>query len=255
MMIDSHCHLHDKEFAHDIEEVLERARKAHISHFITIGCDIETSTAAKSLSEHYEQIYFSAGFHPHEAKHLNDESLAELKLLAHNKKCLAIGECGLDYYYEHSDPKAQKKAFICQIELAHELNLPLIIHLRDAFSDCIEILKAHKKPEQKTLIHCFSGTLEEAKIFEALGAYLSIPGIITFKKPGALLEVVQEVALDRLLIETDCPWLAPHPFRGKRNEPAYIKYTLEKIAEARKEDINFVSNALYSNTLKFFNLT
>lgn len=254
MIIDSHCHLHDEKYTLDLNEVLARAKNAGVSHMISIGCDLETTRKAKALAETVDNIYYSAGFHPHEAKFLNDETLKELKILAQNPQCVAIGECGLDYYYEHSSKEDQVSAFKQQIALARELNLPLIIHLREAFEDFLALLNEHKDYAHRVLLHCFSGTLIQAKALEKLGCFISLSGIITFKKPGELLLVAQSVALDRLMIETDCPYLAPHPHRGERNEPSYISYTLAALAQARNEDETLVKKQIAHNTLNFFKL-
>ncbi len=254
MIIDSHCHIHDEKFNADREEVIKRATDAGITHLITIGCDILTTEKARVMAESFEHIYFSAGFHPHEAKFLSDENFDTLKALAQHEKCVAIGECGLDFYYYHSSADEQKAAFIRQIELAHELKKPLVIHLRDAFLPCVEIFENYLKDEQKVLIHCFSGTLEEAHIFADMGFYISLSGIVTFKKPGDLMRVAAEIPLEKLLIETDAPYLAPHPHRGQRNEPALISYTLDAVAQARGEDKAMVAAGIYKNSKEFFSL-
>lgn len=254
MIIDSHCHLHDEKFDSDLKEVLERAQAVHITHMITIGCDIATTKRAQAVAERLPQVFFSAGFHPHEAKHLDDDAFAKLTTLAKHEKCVAIGECGLDYYYLHSSKDEQQQALVKQLDLASQLNLPVIIHLRDAFDDCVNLLKKHRDLTQPTVIHCFSGTLTEAKIFETLGCYISLSGIITFKKPGDLPAVAKTIALTKLLVETDCPYLAPHPFRGQRNEPAYIIHTLRAIADARGQDLESVKAQIHQNTWQFFGL-
>lgn len=255
MIIDSHCHLHDEKFADDLSSVLMRAKNAEVKEFITIGCDIPTTKKAQSLASLFPNIYFSAGFHPHEANKLDSEALRDLKSLAQDQKCVAIGEIGLDYYYLHSDKLAQLDAFQKQMDLALELNLPVVIHLRDAFDDCVLILK--KYPAlliKRVVIHCFTGSLAEAKVFQDLGCLISLSGIITFKKPGELREVAREISLERLLIETDCPYLAPHPYRGQRNEPSMIVHVLHAIAQARNEDISVVMQQIYQNARQFFNL-
>lgn len=255
MTIDSHCHIHDEKFRLDLDAVLLRAKNANISHLITIGCDIDTTKAARLKAQQFDHIFFTAGFHPHEAKHALAASLYELATLAQDKKCVAIGECGLDYYYLHSTIEEQKRAFSAQLDLATHLNLPVVIHLRDAFDDCVAILKEHASILGRTVIHCFSGSLSEAKIFLSLGCFISLSGIITFKKPGDLLEVAKEAPLDKLLVETDCPYLAPHPHRGQRNEPAFINLTLNAIAEARGQEIDVVAQQIHENTMNFFNLS
>lgn len=252
MIIDSHCHLHDEKYAADLDEVLIRAQQASITHMVSIGCDIRTTQAAKDIAHRIPQVYFTAGFHPHDAKDMSDASFLALKNLAQDEKCVAIGECGLDYYYEHSSPTVQKEAFAKQIELAQELKLPVVIHLRDAFDDCINILNNYKNLHGRVVIHCFSGTLLEAKVFWNMGFYISLSGIVTFKKPGDLLQVAKEIPLEQLLIETDAPYLSPHPFRGQRNEPALIRHTLAAIASARGGDALMLEETVYHNTKRFF---
>jgi TatD DNase family protein len=254
MIIDSHCHLHDEKFKNDLPLVLERAQNCGITQMITIGCDIKTTQEAYLLAKNNPPIYFTAGFHPHDAKHLNDHNLKTLKALAQEQKCVAIGECGLDYYYLHSSIKEQQQAFKWQITLALELDLPLVIHLRDAFTDCLDILQPVNELKNRVVIHCFSGTLKEAKIFGDLGYYISLSGIITFKKPGELIEVAKHIPLELLLVETDAPYLAPHPFRGKRNEPSLIIHTIEVIAQAKNQDISTIKQQLYKNTKNFFGI-
>ncbi|HXW52849.1 MAG TPA: TatD family hydrolase [Myxococcota bacterium] len=255
MIIDSHCHIHDEQFAGDLSQVLERARLSNVSHLITIGCDIPTTKRAKDLAQKLANVYFTAGFHPHDAKSLSASSLLELKDLAKDQKCVAIGEIGLDYFYMHSEKAVQLLAFEQQLSLALELNLPVVIHLRDAFDDCVNILNGYQNLlKQRTVIHCFSGTLSEAQVLERLGCFISLSGILTFKKSGELTEVAKSISLDRLLVETDCPYLAPQPFRGKRNEPSYIVYTLAAIAEARHEPLPAVREQIFNNTKTFFRL-
>lgn len=254
MTIDSHCHIHDEKFAGDVHEVLQRARLNKVTHLVTIGCDIETTKRAQHFAKSFDYIYFTAGFHPHEAKLLDDGAFSELSALARDPKCVAIGECGLDYYYLHSSKEEQRAAFIKQLLLARELDQSVVVHLRDAFDDCIEILKDFEDLMPRTVIHCFSGTLDEAKTFFKLGCLVSLSGIITFKKPGDLPEVARIAPLDNLLVETDCPYLAPHPYRGQRNEPAYIVFTLEAIARARGEEVAVIDAAIRNNSLRFFRI-
>ena len=253
-IIDSHCHIHDPKFDLDLPEVLKRARLAGVTHMITVGCDVETTRQAQKRAQQEPGIYFSAGFHPHDAKFSSDEQLLEIEKMAADPNCVAIGECGLDFYYEHSNHNDQIISFIKQIKLADKLNLPLIIHLRDAYDKCLEILKEHKKPHQKFVIHCFSGNLEQAQEFCRMGGLISLSGIITFKKPGELLDVARNVPLKNLLIETDAPYLAPHPHRGQRNEPSYVTLTLKAVAQARAQNEDEVAAQLYRNTADFFNL-
>lgn len=254
MTIDSHCHLHDEKFSADLDEVIIRAEHAGVTHFISVGCDIKTTQAAASVAAAFPSVYFTAGFHPHDAKDLSEQAKIELRALALMPKCVAIGECGLDYFYLHSTIEEQKHAFIFQLKLARELSLPVVIHLRDAYDDCIEILKQHPQILSHTVIHCFSGTLEQAKIFTGMGCFISLSGIVTFKNPGELREVAKHIALEKLVIETDAPYLAPHPHRGKRNEPSLIVHTLNAVADARGVAPEDISQQLEHNTRAFFKL-
>lgn len=254
MIIDSHCHLHDEKYQEDLNEVLCRAQDAKISYMISVGCDLATTKKAQELATRIDSVYFSAGYHPHEAQFLSDENLIKLKMLARDAKCVAIGECGLDFYYLHSSKEDQFIAFEKQIQLAKELSLPLIVHVRDAFEPCIGMLKLFPDVALKTVIHCFSGTLKEALDFVKLGCFISLSGIVTFKKPGELIEVAKNVPKELLLIETDSPYLAPHPFRGKRNEPSFISYTLDAIAKARNEEPVALANQLTKNTERLFGI-
>lgn len=254
-IIDTHSHLHDEKFDQDLDEVLARAKAANITHMVSIGCDIATTEKAQKLAQKYPHIFYTAGFHPHDAKDLDQSAFAKLENLATNSKCVAIGEIGLDYYYLHSSAEEQKQALIKQLELAKKLSLPVVIHLRDAFDDCVQILNEYAEKPLRVIIHCFSGTLAEAEHFVSLGCLISLSGIVTFKKPGELLDVAKNIPLKNLVIETDCPYLAPHPFRGQRNEPALILNTLKTVADAKGQDINLVAKELYENSLNFFGLT
>ena len=241
MLIDSHCHLEDL-------AVLERARQAGVEKLINIGCDILSSKQARDFGVSQAGVYFSAGIHPHEASKVGADYISELRGLAQDPKCVGIGECGLDYYYDHSDRDSQKRVFVEQLALARELNKPLIIHVRDAYEDCLSLLIAG----HPTVIHCFSGNRQHAKAFLDLGCYLSISGIVTFKNAEELRLVVQETPLDKLLIETDAPYLAPIPHRGKPNEPAYVRLVAEKIAEIKAISVEQVIEQTGQNALELF---
>lgn len=241
MLIDSHCHLEDL-------AILERARQAGVEKFINIGCDILSSKQARDFGVAQTGVYFSAGIHPHEASKVEPDYISQLRELAQDSKCVGIGECGLDYYYEHSDRDSQKRVFSEQIALACELNKPLIIHVRDAYEDCLAFLTAG----HPTVIHCFSGNRQHAKAFLDLGFYLSISGIVTFKNAEELRLVVKETPLEKLLIETDAPYLAPIPHRGKPNEPAYVRLIAEKIAEIKSIAVEQVIEQTGKNALSLF---
>ncbi|MEI6805302.1 MAG: TatD family hydrolase [Myxococcaceae bacterium] len=243
MLIDTHCHLEDL-------VVLERARQAGVQKFINIGCDILTSQQARDFGANQSDVFFSAGVHPHDASKVEPDYLEELRALALDPKCVAIGECGFDYYYEHSDRDSQKRVFEAQIKLARELNKPLVVHVRDAYEDCLNLLEG-----ENIIIHCFSGNRPHAKAFLDLGCYLSISGIVTFKNADELREVVRETPLEKLLIETDAPYLAPIPHRGKPNEPAYVKLVAQKIAEIKNISVEQVIERSGENALRIFKLS
>jgi len=231
MLFDTHTHLDDAKYDGDREAMMARARKAGVETFVTIGCDLATSQAAVSLAEQYPSVYASIGVHPHEVKHILDGWYDEFRRLAQNKKVVAYGEIGLDYHYNHSSPEEQRARFREQIQLAHELKLPVIIHTREAQEDTIAILKEERASEIGGVFHCFSGDAWLATNALDLGFYLSFSGILTFQSATMLRDIAKTVPSDRLLIETDCPYLTPIPHRGTRNEPAYVSFVAHKLAE------------------------
>lgn len=233
MLIDTHTHLDDSRYDTDREAVLTRAREAGVDAFVTIGCDLATSRAAIALAERYPFVYATVGVHPHEVKHIGDGWYDELRRLARHPKVVAYGEIGLDYHYNHSSPHEQRARFREQIGLARELTLPLVIHTREAQDDTIAILKEEHASEVGGVFHCFSGDAWLAKDALDLGFYLSFSGIITFQNATMLRDIAKTVPPDRLLIETDCPYLTPVPHRGKRNEPAYVALVAKTLAEVR----------------------
>lgn len=252
MLVDTHCHIHDARFDEDREEVLKRARTAGVKAMISIGCDLETTKRAKALAQTHDDVYFSAGYHPHEAKEASEAELLELEHLAAHPKCVAIGECGLDYHYDHSPRDIQNQIFRAQIALAVRMKKALVIHVRDAFDDCLALLAAHDTSQIAVVIHCFTGTVEVAQKMLERGFYLSISGIVTFKDPGALEQVVAFAPLDRLLIETDAPYLAPLPYRGKRNEPAHVSVVADKVAALKGLSRAELEDALLTNARRVF---
>ncbi len=230
MLIDTHTHLDDPRFNEDREATIQRARQAGIDTFITIGCDLATSRAAVQLADRYPFVYASVGVHPHEARHIGDDWYPELRRLAAHKKVVAFGEIGLDYHYNHSPPKDQRERFREQVSLAKELRLPIVIHTREAQEDTVRILQEEKASDVGGVFHCFSGDPWLAKEALDLGFYLSFSGIITFQNATMLRDIARTVPLDRLLTETDCPYLTPAPHRGKRNEPAYVSLVAQQLA-------------------------
>lgn len=233
MFIDTHTHLDDPRFELDREAVLSRAQEAGVERLVTIGCDLTTSQAAVALAERYPFVYAAVGVHPHEAKQIGDDWYSQFRRLARHPKVVAYGEIGLDYHYNHSPPHLQRARFREQIGLARELGLPLVIHTREAQEDTLTILKEEKASEVGGVFHCFTGEARLAKAALDLGFFLSFAGVITFQNAAALRDLVKTVPMDRILIETDCPYLTPVPHRGKRNEPAYVRLVAEKLAELK----------------------
>ncbi len=230
MLIDTHTHLDDNRFNEDRDAMLARALDTGIEAVITIGCDLTTSQAAVRLADQHPFVYASIGVHPHEVRHISDGWYDEFRRLAKSKNVVAYGEIGLDYHYNHSSPKEQRERFREQIQLARELALPVIIHTRDAQEDTIKILREEQASDVGGVFHCFSGDPWLAKDALDLGFYLSFSGMLTFQNATTLREIAKTVPLDRLLIETDCPYLTPVPYRGKRNEPAYVAQVAKHLA-------------------------
>lgn len=230
MLIDTHTHLDDARYESDRDAMIARARESGVDTMITIGCDLPTSRSAVALANQYPFVYASIGVHPHEVKHITDGWYDEFRTLAHDRKVVAYGEIGLDYHYNHSDPELQRLRFREQIQLARELKLPVIIHTREAQDDTVRILKEERASEIGGVFHCFSGDAWLAKDAIELGFYLSFSGILTFQNATMLRDIAKTVPADRLLIETDCPYLTPVPHRGKRNEPAFVKHVADVLA-------------------------
>jgi TatD DNase family protein len=252
MLIDTHAHLQWSSFDIDREEVIDRSLNARVGLVINIGFDIKGSREAVHLAERNKSIYASVGIHPHNASQLTDSLLSLIEKLAKNRKVIAIGEIGLDYYRKLSPIEVQKNAFEAQLNLAEKLKLPVIIHNRDAHSDIIRTLLKFNK--LKGVMHCFSGNLSIAQEYTKHGFYISIAGPITFPKSHELRETVNHLDLRDLLIETDSPWLAPQSVRGKRNEPAFLPYIAKKIAEIKETNLSKVAERTTSNAKRLFNL-
>ena len=256
MIIDSHCHLDYPSLYENLEEVVKRAEFNKVNKLLTICTTLESFEKIKLIIEKYKNIYGTFGIHPHESKkYKNIDSKFILNLKKKYKKVIGIGETGLDFFYNYSDKKIQKKSFIEHIEAATQLNIPLIVHSRDAENDTYEILKSEKKNSNlKILIHCFTGSQNFANRLLDLGCYISVSGIITFQNSIELANTVSFIPIENLLVETDSPYLSPHPLRGKSNEPSYIVHTINKLSQIKnisKEDvIAYTTN----NFQKLFNL-
>ena len=249
--VDTHIHL--DLIKRSAEEVVKEAKEKGVTKMVTIGIDLESSKIALEFASLFEGVYAAIGFHPHESKFLDEENLKELEKLAKKNKMVAIGETGLDYYWKHSNLACQMEAFRKQINLAGKLNLPLIIHDRDAHQDTLKILVEEAKG-LKILLHCFSGDLDMAKACIERGYYLGIGGVVTFNNAKKLRAIVEEVSLENLVLETDSPYLAPHPFRGKPNEPKYIPLIAEKIAEIKGVSVKEVAERTSANSKKIFGI-
>lgn len=254
MLFDSHAHLDAKQFDSDREAVIERAKQNGVSYIFNPGADFESSQSAIALSEMYDFIYAGVGVHPHDAKTLDSNMFTLLEHMAKHRKVKAIGEIGLDYHYDYSPRDVQKKWFLEQIRLAKALHLPIVIHDREAHLDVLDCLISEKAFEVGVLMHCFSGSAEMAKQYVKLGAILSIAGPVTYKNARKTIEVVEAIPLDHLLIETDAPYLTPEPFRGKRNESMYVKYTCDRIAQIKKMEWEKVAMKTLENAKLFFRI-
>jgi TatD DNase family protein len=250
-IFDTHAHYDDKAFDEDRYELLDAMAKNDVKYIINQGTDVETSKFSISLAEKYSYIYAAVGIHPEEI--YKEESVTEIKKLIPHEKIVAIGEIGLDYHYDNTNKEDQLKYFIDQLNLANEVNLPVVVHSRDAQKDTLDTLKAIKI-NNSGVIHCFSGSLESAKEFLKLGYYLGFDGPITFKNAKNALEVLEYMPLDKILIETDAPYLTPTPFRGERNNSMYLTYVINKIAEIKKILPEEVANITMNNAKTLFKI-
>jgi TatD DNase family protein len=254
MLIDSHAHLEMPEFRRDLEAVIQRAKESGVGYIFTVGTEKKDWMRALEIAHSHPSIYAILGVHPHNAKEIDDQTYPTLRQLCRNEKVKAYGEIGLDFYRNLSPRDVQLKRFREQIELAKELRLPIVVHDREAHQETLEILKSEKADECGGIIHCFSGDYEMAKECIDMGFYISIPGSITFKNAEKFREIIQRLPLESLLVETDAPFLAPVPFRGKRNEPSYVRYTAQKVAEIKKVSFEKVAEVTTENALRVFKL-
>ena len=249
-LIDSHCHINDVQFKEDLDEVISRAIDTGISQMICVGTDIKSSERAIEISNKYPNIYATCGIHPHDSEKADKKYLQILEEFSKQKKVVAIGEMGLDYFYDFSDQKTQKTIFMNQLELAKELELPAIIHNRESDNDLYKIIQDSKLKEG--VIHCFASNLKFAEKLLDLGLHISFTGMITFVK--SLTEVIENIDLKKIMIETDSPYLSPKPHRGKRNEPANVLHIANFISEKRNFDPEEFAKLMVETTQKFFNL-
>lgn len=254
MFIDSHAHLDGPKFDRDREIVLQRAKNAGISAIINVGFDMPSCRRSLALAEAYPQIYAAVGIHPHDASDVRENDFVQLQHWTAHPKVVALGEMGLDYYRNLSPKDTQRQVFIRQIALAREVKKPIIIHDRDAHGEIMEILRHEFHGIPGGVMHCYSGSVEMAKEVVKMGLHISIAGPVTFQNARKLWEVAEEIDLKWLLIETDAPYLAPEPYRGKRNESAYVRFAAEKIAEIKEISVEEVASATSANAKRLFNL-
>ncbi|MFY4777216.1 TatD family hydrolase [Metabacillus sp. RGM 3146] len=255
MLFDTHAHLNAVQYEDDLIEVINRAKEEGVEKIVVVGFDRETIMRAMELIEQYEFIYAAIGWHPVDAIDMTDEDLNWIRELSSHPKVVAIGEMGLDYHWDKSPKDVQKEVFKKQIALAKEVKLPIIIHNRDATADVLEILQSEGAEEVGGIMHCFTGSIEIAMQCIDMNFYISLGGPVTFKNAKKPKEVAAEVPMERLLIETDCPYLTPHPFRGKRNEPGYVRYVAEEIAKLRGITVEEVGRQTTENAKKFFGIS
>lgn len=255
MLFDTHAHYDDERFSEDRNEAINRAYESGVSYIINAGSDIATSAESVSIAHEYNFIYAAVGVHPHNVEGMTDNDLKPLEELASNKQVVAIGEIGLDYYYDNSPRESQKVWFAKQISLAKDLNLPIIVHNRDSHQDAMDIIRRENAKEVGGVFHCYSGSVEMARELLNNNFYISIGGPVTFKNVRKSIDVVKFVPEDRLLIETDCPYLTPEPYRGKRNESCYIRFIAEKIAEIKGVSFEKIAMATTENAKRLFRIT
>ena len=253
MFVDTHCHLDDEKLKNDLETVVADYRAANVGIVINIGCDAATSRLVCEQAERFDGMYFAAGIHPMDVGGATDEDLQAITALAKHAKCVAIGEIGLDYYWDKTFKEKQKEFFVKQIEIAQFLKLPINVHVRDATADAVAVLKDNKnKLTYGGVMHCFSGSAETAKELLKIGMYISFGGTLTFKNARSALEVAAAVPADRILTETDSPYLAPEPLRGTVNSPKNIPIIAARLAEIRGVSIAETEETVYRNALTLF---
>ncbi len=247
MIFETHAHYDDDAFDEDRESLLSQLGSVGVERVVNIGASINSCKTTLDLMEKYPFVYGALGVHPSETAELTEESFAWLKEQCSHEKCVAVGEIGLDYYWPEPDRETQKKWFVRQLQLAKELGLPAVIHSRDAAQDTIEIMKEQHAEEIGGVVHCFSYTKETAEIFLKMGFYIGIGGVVTFKNAKKLKEAVEHIPLERIVIETDCPYLAPEPNRGKRNSSLNLPYIIDEIARIKQVDSKTVERVTWEN--------
>ncbi len=252
MYFDSHAHLDDRRFAEDRETIFAELKAAGFSGIMNVGCDLPSSQRSIALAEEYDFVYASVGSHPDDADHVDGKLLDQYRRMAQHPKVLAIGEIGLDYHYEDVPRSQQIIAFEEQMELAEALDLPVIVHMREAVEDAMAVVKRH--PKVSGVFHCFSGSAELAKWLVERGWYVGFTGVLTFKNARRALEAAQAIPLERILLETDCPYMAPEPFRGRRNDSRYLPYMAAKLAELKSVTPEEAAKQTAQNAMRLFRI-
>lgn len=252
LLIDTHCHLNHNKLAEEVEAVIQRAVSAGVGQMIVVGYDLPSSEQAVLQAGAHPEVFAAVAVHPHDSKDYDARTEARLRELAAHPKVVAIGEIGLDYHYDFSPREAQYHAFRAQLRLAHETGLPIILHCREAYADLLDVLEGEKPAEVGSAMHCWAGTPEEAERSLASGCYLGFGGVLTFKNAEMNRDVARTAPADRLLVETDAPYLAPVPHRGKRNEPAYTRLVAEQLAALRGLTLEEAANLTTANARRLF---
>jgi len=254
-LIDTHCHLTFDDLARDIDAVIARSQQASVTSWITVGTDLQENLKAIELTKRFENMFAAIAIHPHDAKTVTTETLQELRKLAQHEKVVAIGETGLDYHYDFSLHEDQRRVFAEHLRIAAELGLPVIIHCRKAFDETMEILDKHGSGAGKVVFHCFSGSAEQAKILLKRGFYFSFTGVVTFKNAEKTRKAAAIIPVDRLMLETDCPYMSPEPMRKQKvNEPALMVHTTSFLAELKQMDLADFAKAVTVTSRAFFSL-
>jgi len=253
-LFDSHAHLDAPEFKSDLDAVIRRARGVGVAGIVAAGTDVESTKTSIQMAHAYEGVYATVGYHPNDSTQFGKAAEEALRALCSDPKVVAIGETGLDYYRDHAPKETQRDAFLRHIQMALDFSLPVIVHNREAAEDCLTILREFRG-RLRGVAHCFSGSEETARAFLDLGFYVSIAGPVTFSNARNLTQIARLVPDDRLLIETDCPWLAPAPMRGKRNEPAFVRYTAQIIAGLRRVSTHQLGEIITRNARELFRIS
>ena len=253
MIFDTHAHYDDAQFDSDREELLSSMPDLGVTTIVNVSSTLESCEKCVEFARKYPYVYAAVGVHPDEVGALNEETFAEMEALLDNDRVVAVGEIGLDYYWDNESHELQKKWFVRQLELARQHHLPIIIHSREAAADTMEIMKAHAQGLEG-VIHCYSYSREQAEEYVKMGFYIGIGGVLTFKNAKKLKEVAVAIPLERIVLETDCPYLAPEPFRGKRNQSSYIRYIAEKLAEIKEMTVEEVIAVTEANAKKMYHL-